>query len=275
MNVLFRVKSIFYIIAFAAGMLSVSSLSAQQSTIDPDSVIYRKSWEAGARLRSDGFAIGAEFTRSKRYTRSLLFQVQFAYFLHPKQVKQDSQYGSGGIFGGDGFKRFVYGKQNSLFTLYAGVGQKFLLAEKGKRHGVQLFFKYAGGFTLGILKPYSLRVVPKPITGTFTEDDLVDVTYDPGVDNSFLDYDRIVGASGFGKGWKLKALPGLHVEVGMEFDFGKNESFIKALEIGVASDFYYKKVPVMVDGIENIKNTNKFLYPSVYVGFMMGKRKQR
>ena len=83
-----------------------------------------------------------------------------------------------------------------------------------------------------------------------------------------MDYDRIVGASGFGKGWKLKALPGLHLEVGMEFDFGKNESIVKTLEVGVASDFYYKKVPVMVQ-------SNKFLYPSVYVGFLMGKRKEK
>ncbi|MBK9791874.1 MAG: hypothetical protein IPP60_01885 [Sphingobacteriales bacterium] len=60
----------------------------------------------------------------------------------------------------------------------------------------------------------------------------------------------------------------MHLEVGMEFDFGKNESIVKTLEVGVASDFYYKKVPVMVQ-------SNKFLYPSVYVGFLMGKRKEK
>ncbi len=239
----------------------------EDSNLNRDSVLYKKSWAAGARLRSDGFALGAEFTKSKHFKRSLLFQLQFSYFLHPKQTRQQSQYGGGGFFSGDGFKPFVYGKQNTLFTLYGGTGQKFLLAEKGKRHGVQLFFKYAGGFSLAILKPYSLRVIPKPLT-TATVDDLVDVTYQEGVDNSFLDFERIVGASGFKKGWKVKALPALHVEVGMEFDFGKNESFIKELEIGASSDFYYKKVPVMVD-------KNKFLYPSVYVGFLVGKRKEK
>ncbi len=239
-----------------------------QSSLNRDSVIYRKSWEVGFRLSSNGFSLGSEFTRAKRFKRSLLIQTRFTYFWDPKQVKQNSQYGSGGFFGGDGFKPFVYGKQNSLFTLYVGAGQKFLLAEKGKRHGVQIFFKYAAGFSLAILKPYSLRVVPKPIVGEFFEEDIVDVTYQEGVDNSFLDFDRIVGASGFGKGWKLKALPGLHLEIAMEFDWAKNEGLIKALEIGVASDFYYKRVPVMVD-------KNKFLYPSVFVGFMIGKRKER
>ena len=132
---------------------------------------------------------------------------------------------------------------------------------------MQIFVQYAGGISLGLLKPYYLRVIPKPLT-TASEDDLVDVTYEEGVDNSFLDFERIVGASGFGKGWKFKALPALHIEVGMQFDFGKNDSFIKALEVGIISDFYYKKVPVMVDN-------NRFLYPSVYAGFMLGKRKEK
>jgi hypothetical protein len=264
------VKIHFKILTLLFCFLSFNEIKAQknQSSLHRDSVIYKKSWEAGFRLSSNGFSLGAEITRAKRFKRSLLFQTRFTYFWDPKQVKQNSQYGSGGFFGGDGFKPFVYGKQNSLFTLYVGAGQKFLLAEKGKRHGVQIFFKYAGGFTLAILKPYSLRVVPKPITGEFYESDLVDVTYVEGVDNSFLDFERIVGASGFGKGWKLKALPGLHLELAMEFDWAKNEGLIKALEIGVASDFYYKKVPVMVE-------KNRFLYPSVFVGFMIGRRKER
>lgn len=263
-------NKLFTILFLFIGVFTITEVRAQyrreDSNLNRDSVLYRKSWSAGARLRSNGFGVGAEFTKSKRFKRSILFQTQFSYFIHPKQTRQQSQYGSGGFFG-DGFKPFVYGKQNTLFTLYGGAGQKFLLAEKGKRHGVQLFFKYAGGFTLGILKPYSLRVIPKPLT-TATEDDLVDVTYEEGVDNSFLDFDRIVGASGFGKGWKLRVWPGLHAEVGMDFDFGRNESFIKTLEIGVSADFYFKKVPVMVQN-------NKFLYPAVYVGFLMGKRKER
>jgi hypothetical protein len=254
-----------YNIALFSLCMTGCFLAKAQSSLHPDSVIYRKSWEAGARLRSDGFGLEAEFTRARRFTRSILYQVQFNYFWHPKQAKQSSQYGGGGLFSSDGFKRFVYGKQNTLFTLYGGVGQKFLLAEKGKRHGVQLFFKYAGGFSLAILKPYMLQILD---TNALTTADYKDVGYDQNNNNGFLDFNRILGASGFGKGWKLKALPALHAEIGMEFDWGKNESVIKALEIGVASDFYFKKVPVMV-------LNNKFLYPSVYMGFLMGKRKER
>lgn len=265
-----KIKLLILFIIFL--LFGVNKSKAAESTLNRDSVLYKKSWSAGIRLRSDGFALGAEITRSKRFKRSWLIQTQFSYFWHPKQVKQQSQYGGGGggnLFGSDGFKPFIFGKQNTLFTLYLGAGQKFLLAEKGRNHGVQLFFKYAGGFTLGILKPYMVEVVDTASIRGNTFSNTVLLGYEPENPNSlFLERDYIVGAAGFGKGWKLKAQPGLHVEVGMEFDFGKNESFIKELEIGVASDFYFKKVPVMVD-------KNKFLYPSVFVGVQLGKRKER
>lgn len=265
-----KIKLLILFIIFL--LVGVHKSKAAESTLNRDSVLYKKSWSAGIRLRSDGFALGAEITRSKRFKRSWLIQTQFSYFWHPKQVKQQSQYGGGGggnLFGSDGFKPFIFGKQNTLFTLYLGAGQKFLLAEKGRNHGVQLFFKYAGGFTLGILKPYMVEVVDTASIRGNTFSNTVLLGYEPENPNSlFLERDYIVGAAGFGKGWKLKAQPGLHVEVGMEFDFGKNESFIKELEIGVASDFYFKKVPVMVD-------KNKFLYPSVFVGVQLGKRKER
>lgn len=264
---------ILFLFLFVLTFASAKAQRRQDSNLNRDSVLYKSSWAAGARLRSDGVNIGAEFTKSKRFKRSLLFQVQFSYFWHPKQTRQQSPYGGGGVFGGDGFKPFVYGKQNTLFTLYGGVGQKFLLAEKGKQHGVQLFFKYAAGFSLAILKPYLLEVVDTSSinNNTFTRTTIIG--YVPGGNNDlFLNQTQygniIVGGAGFGKGWKLKALPGLHLEVGMDFDFGKNLSFVKTLEIGIASDFYYKRVPVMVQN-------NKFLYPSVYVGFLMGKRKEK
>lgn len=253
-----------YKILFLIFCASVFPLKAQ--TIDPDSILYKKSWECGLRIRSDGFNLGAEITKSKNYKKSLLFQVQFSYFRHPKQLRQQSQYGGGGLFGSDGFRPFVYGKQNNLFTLYGGVGQKFLLAEKGKRHGVQLFFKYAAGLSIAILKPYMLEVIDTSSISGNTFSNTRILGYEPGNPNSlFLNKDYIAGGAGFGKGWKLSFLPALHTEVGMEFDWAKNESFIKALEIGVAADFYYKKVPMMVQD-------NKFLYPSVYAGFMLGKR---
>jgi hypothetical protein len=274
------VKILYKILILFFCLISSLELSAQKtsSSLNPDSVIYRKSWEAGVRLSSNGFSLGAEFTKSKRYTRSLLIQTRFSYFWDPKEVKQPSPYGGGSFFSGDGYKSFKYGKQNTLFTLYAGVGQKFLLAEKGKKHGVQIFFKYAAGFSLAILKPYYLKVVDTtsltydPTSQQYYFSNTLDVGYNQGSNELFLNQTKygdgtVVGASGFGKGWKLKALPGLHVEVGMEFDWAKNEGLIKALEVGVAADFYYKKVPVMIQN-------NKFLYPSVYVGFMLGKRKE-
>lgn len=263
------------------------SVSAQETTLNPDSVLYKKAWQAGLRLKSDGFSLNAEIARSKRFKREFIIQVGFSFYLSPKQVKQDSPLGGGGLFGSDGFKRFVYGKQNNQLNLYAGVGQRFLLAEKARKHGVQIFYKYAGGITLAILKPYMLKIAQLDTSAPNTIVGFEDVQFDKNnLDNGFLypfpyvtnDLKFIAGASGFGKGWKLKLVPGLHIETGIDFDFGKNDRFIKALEVGVMCDFYYKKLPVMVDidiDGQSIKNSNKFMYPSVFVGLSLGKRKMK
>ena len=100
--------------------------------VNPDSLIYSKSWTAGFRLRSDGFMLGGEFTRSRKYRSAILYQFELGYYRHPKQFRQQSQYSSGGFFS-DGFKPFVYGKQNILFAILANVGQRILLAEKARK----------------------------------------------------------------------------------------------------------------------------------------------
>ncbi|MBK8353525.1 MAG: hypothetical protein IPL21_18255 [Saprospirales bacterium] len=86
-------------------------------------------------------------------------------FWHPKQVKQQSQYGGGGLFGSDGLN-LLFWKTKFIVYFISRCRTKSFYWQKGRNHGVQLFFKYAGGFTLGILKPYLVEVVdPTSIVG--------------------------------------------------------------------------------------------------------------
>ena len=43
-------------------IVSIQKSKAEESTLNRDSVLYKKSWSAGIRLRSDGFTLGAEIT---------------------------------------------------------------------------------------------------------------------------------------------------------------------------------------------------------------------
>lgn len=225
-------------------------------------IVYKESWEAGFHLRTDGWRIFADIYKSRNYFRGKIFSVDIGAYKHPKQVRQTKDPFGGGLINTSGLKSFVYGKQNSLFVIHGYAGQKFLLAEKAKRHGVMLNFYYQGGAGIGILKPYALQVWTNP-----TDDIYEVVTYDPNVDNRFLNIDYIRGGAGFGKGWKLRFRPSLGVKAGLQFDWSSQEKFIKAVDFGMSADFYFGKVPIMVT------EENKFLFINAYAGFALGKKR--
>lgn len=239
-----------------------SSITAQtiysNDTEDNKESYNRKSWRIGGFLQSNGFGIGATLTNGKKEKMALLYQVDMAYFFHNNQKKRDSRYEPNDLV-----KKYFYGKINSLMAIHAAVGQEFVLANKAEKNGVMISYNYAGGFSLGILKPYVLTLCTDFDNGSCT--DFAYMSYDEaGVD--FLNPDLIIGSAGFGKGWKLKFRPGLHLKTGISFDWSNTSRLIKVIDVGAACDFYFKEMPVM------IKN-NKSFYPSVYLGFSIGKRK--
>ncbi|MCB9033762.1 MAG: hypothetical protein H6553_07990 [Chitinophagales bacterium] len=219
---------------------------------------YRKSWRVGGFLQSNGIGFGATLTNGKQKRSALLYQFDWAYFFHSNEKKRNSRYTPGDLV-----KKYYYGKINSLMAIHAAVGQEIILANKAEKNGVMISFSYAGGFTLGILKPYELTICTDITNSTCT--DFAYMSYDEaGAD--FLNPDLIIGSAGFGKGWQLKFRPGLHLKTGISFDWGKASSLIKVIDVGAACDFYFKDLPIMIDN-------NKAFYPSVYLGFSLGKRK--
>jgi hypothetical protein len=253
-------------------LLSASlSLKAQEYTPDPgakrltrniaNEIVYESSWAVNFHLRSDGWQVGAEIAKQRNYFRSLIYRFELAEFKHPKQVRQNKD-PFGGIFGNNGIRPFVFGKQNSLFALHASIGQKFLIAERARRNGVMINYYYSGGLSLGVLKPYYLRVCANIQCSQFEL-----VTYEPDRDNRFLDYDFILGGAGFGTGWRLGFRPGVHAKTGIQFDWSSQDDVIKSIEVGISADAYTGKVPIMVT------EDNKFLFFNAYVGLAFGKKK--
>lgn len=257
------------LLTFSLITFSILNIYGQENTSSPrfstdltNKLIYTSSWSGNFRLRSDGWQIGGEITKSKNYFKSNIYQFDLGIYKHPKQVRQNKDPYSG-WFNSNGIKPFIYGKQNTLITLHAALGQKFLLAERAKKNGVMIQYYYAGGVSLGFLKPYFLRVCGDDRC-TYYEV----VTYDPDVNNHFTSYDYIIGGAGFGVGWKMKFRPGLHFKTGMQFDWSSSDNMIKAVDIGLSVDGYFSKVPIMTT------DKNKFLFLNAYVGISLGKKKQ-
>lgn len=270
-----------YCISFLMIFFFLSSIAQDDSDISdlPNSKKLpkaKKSWSVGAKLRSDGLGLNFDYTHSKRIRAAMLYQFEFCYFTHLSQIKQSSPYNNENAQ----FKRFAFGKINNLFAAHFNVGQKILLAERAKKNGVRIYTHYAVGFSLGILKPYLLRVVDtssleQVAPNEYTFSNIIDVAYEDGKNEAyFLNLlpfaggvlQPIVGGAGFGKGWNVKFQPGIHLKAGFSFDWSKDEGAVKGLDLGFACDVFFRNTPIML-----LKN--KKVYPSVYAGFQIGRRK--
>ena len=224
-------------------------------------ITYDKSWAFTFKYRTDGWQVGADYNKTINYFKSRVIQFGLGELKHFKQARQTDE--AGGIFGFNGIRPYVYGKQNSFFVFYGNYGRRHLLAERARKNGVMVQFQYTGGVSLGILKAYYLDISP---LGAPNETPVA-TKFEEGVDNGFTSYNRIVGYSGFGKGFgDLKFQPGLNANISFQFDWSNQDNFIKALEAGFHADVYFWNVPIMV-------SNNRFYFISVYVGILLGKKK--
>ena len=65
----------------------------------------------------------------------------------------------------------------------------------------------------------------------------------------------VYGSSGFFKGMgELRPLPGVHFKAGVHFDWGAFDEFVKAIEVGVAADVFYKRAPILIHIDEETAN---------------------
>jgi hypothetical protein len=143
-------------------------------------------------------------------------------------------------------------------------GIKRSIAEKADQNGVRLSFIAFGGVSLAILKPYYLEL-ENDINSTPVD---LPQRYSPSTAARFLSLDSIAGAAPSHYGLsQLQPVVGIHGKVGLDFDFGKKDAFVKALEAGVMLDVYYEKLPIWVNA-----DNNQFYQAALFISFQLGKR---
>jgi hypothetical protein len=196
------------------------------------------------------------------YYRTKYWQLELGELKHAKEFKQN--FDSPSSLNGRVAKAFKYGKQNNLFVLRGGIGSKRYFSEKAKHKGVAVGIAYEAGATLGILKPYYLEL--RPPDGNFS----YPARYTEENAATFLDINRIHGASAWGKGFgQLSLLPGAHARFSVHFDWGAFDEYLKSFEGGIMVDAFAKKAPIMVErpGVEN-----NFLFLNLFLNLQFGKR---
>ncbi|MBK7340639.1 MAG: hypothetical protein IPI99_08945 [Saprospiraceae bacterium] len=83
-----------------------------------------------------------------------------------------------------------------------------------------------------------------------------------------MDPDHILGKGSFFKGiTELSIIPGAYGQLGLRIDPGAYEKYVRSLEIGIQSDLYIKKVPILVT------EKNKSFFLNFYLSLQLGKRR--
>ena len=143
---------------------------------------------------------------------------------------------------GDKPRPYKYGKINNFYTLKLGYGFRKMIAGKPDPGTVSIHWVYAGGLSIGMLKPYYLdAVVENGRLKAIKYDDAPEY-FLPDPPNQM----RIVGHSSFFEGiGKTKIVPGIYAKTGLHFDIAALRKRKLAIETGLSGELYTQKMPIM------------------------------
>lgn len=228
-----------------------NKINAQIRAEEEGVIAYRKHFAVGIKLISDGYGISFEKGYSKSVRNATLYQLEISERKHQKEEKQSSITAP--------TSPIIYGKINYFYPIKLGVQKQYLLGNKGNKNGVSISANVGGGISLGLLRAYEVEV-DKNGERTF-------VRYES--EDSLLFRNGVhLGGPNLGKGWNhLKMTPGLYLKPAVRFDYGRYNDLVAAIEVGLAAEFYAKKVPQMLD------NKYKQFFFSAYFTVLFGKRK--
>ena len=258
-------------------ILSFSFAGNAQGTFQPKAVddtpkgiVYNKEFTVNFAAQTNGFELGVDFGKLVTYYKTRYYHFSIGELKHSREVRSNLQ---ATVPSNIVARSYVFGKQNNLYAVRAGLGNKRYLTEKAKEKGVSVGLNYEFGPTLGLLKPYYLEVyVPESTTSQSTRS----VRYSEETASQFSDPSRIFGASSRVTGLgEIKPTFGAHGKFSVHFDWGAFDEFVKALDAGVMVDVFLKNTPILVDGanINNEAVENRNLFLNLFVNLQFGKRK--
>ena len=244
----------FYLFILLLNLILLQSLSAQEENFKHELIF-------GGGLHTRGYQVSAEYLRLKNEYKALSIRMEFSEISSPKEKTLNAERL---VIGGRNNRTFIYGKQNNLFALRFGAGQRFYISEKKSRSVVGIAFSYNAGFSLGMLKPYYLDLIYRLDPEGFR---IISERYTEENKLKFMEPLDISGSSSPTLGWdELSIAPGLYVRGSLIFDWGPNDSFAKILEVGFVSDAYFRAMPIMVGEVRPP------LFLNLFASFYFGKR---
>ncbi len=236
-----------------------SAQSSQQAINNGQevNVLFRNEATGGIYAGSRGW--GAFYRRGKHITAKTkrIFEINTNNLRHPKEIKvEKNQTNSIG-------RGFIYGKLNSVFMIKGGLGIQRVLYTKPQHKNVEIRFINIIGPNLTIAKPVYLSVYTDVPSTSGTTKQVVNAQYDPNIHN----LDNISGRAPYFLGLnKSKIYPGLYAKLGFSFEYGTEQTSLKAIELGTIVDAYLRPLPIMA----NYKKEQVVV--TLYAAFVFGKK---
>jgi hypothetical protein len=264
---MFRYFFSFYLISLCFALNGQKVFQPKQVNINTKGVIYNEERAYDFRIHQSGFSFGYIKGELLTYYKTKYYFVEFGHMKDPRERRQNKNIS----FPSEGSSTsYTYGKRNSFFQIRAGIGRKRYLSEKAKRKGLAVGVNYQAGLTLGLLKPYYLKLLVIPednITNSFLDEQ----KYSEENHDKFIDDNDIFGGSSFFKGIEETSITvGAHGKLGLHFALGAYDKSVKAIETGIMVDIFPKKVPILV---ERDEVANKFYFLNLYINLQLGGRK--
>jgi hypothetical protein len=213
-----------------------------------------------AQANNNGWSGGLQLAKQKSKTLKNAYFITLSEIKHDKEAKLKST-----MIEVKGYGKpltYIYGKQNSFYTFNIGFEQQRLLLKGIVEPSVNVSLVYGGSFSLGLLKPYYLKLKHSNSNG-FT---LQDEKYSLANNDTFLLTNNIYSRSAFRYQWQETKLNyGLQLFIASQIDIGKSSIFTKAIRFGTSASFFSNKIPIMIE-----QQSKPYLL-NVFMGVIIGK----
>jgi hypothetical protein len=237
---------ILFALLFSGELLAQGEIDEQLRVMLRDESTY------GIFLNSNGF--GANYRRGfwRNSKNQFIVDADFSYVKHPKEYKTVISYNYS-------THRYVFGKENLFWELKGMAGWQKELYRKIDKTGISVRMFYAGGVSLGFLKPVYYKVFTTSPGGQIINEEYLKFSPD-------LHKSNIGGRGPFFMGFnELKLVPGLTAKAGFSFEYSQKDAILHALEAAVSLTLYPKDINIMAT------EKNNYLFFNLMVGYRFGR----
>jgi hypothetical protein len=225
---------------------------AQGELAEQPRIFYRNEKSLALTLSSNGFGINGRYAKRINARRKTIYDIDLVSIKHRKEVKISNPiiYNS---------KSFVFGKENSFFTLRGGYGKQVEMFRKVDKGGISIRRFYSAGPSIGFLKPIYYQII------YFGTDGVIE-RLETQKFNTSTHQQSIYGKASFLKGLdEISVAPGIYGRFGFMFEYSRNDLLLHALEAGISIDAFIKKIPIMAT------EKNDFFFFGLFVSYRFGK----